>query len=247
MAGTLSCPPHFYIMERVITLFNGLRLYVDSREQPSFVPWLLADFAMLKGNKSVIEFCSGNGAASFWAINHGLQGEVTLLDNRESVLKLSEKTVSENRLTGVSFVCEDLERFSTSKKYDAVMCNPPFFAESIQSLDLDQRAIRHESGTMMDLVCEKASKALKQKGHFYVCHIPTRTIELLLTLEKYHLKAKKMRLCRNTKDSTPFLILLDAMYMGGEGLQILPDLIVKDQNGEDTEEIRRIMKGKPYG
>ena len=241
-AGTKQCPPDFFIMEQQITLLNGLRMYVDSREQPSFVPWLLADFAALKGNKSVIEFCSGNGAASFWTIDRGFQGEITLLDNRLSVLKLAEKTVQENGISGVSFLCGDLEDFSTSKKYDAVLCNPPFFVETIQSRDFDQRAIRHESGGMMELVCEKASKTLKQKGHLYICHIPTRSAELLLTLDKYHLVAKKARVCRNTHESTPFLMLIDAVYMGGNGLQILPDFIVKKENGEETDEMKRVLE-----
>ena len=34
----------------------------------------------------------------------------------------------------------------------------------------------------------------------------------------------------------------DAVYMGGNGLQILPDFIVKKENGEETDEMKRVLE-----
>ncbi|MBR0343546.1 MAG: methyltransferase [Oscillospiraceae bacterium] len=230
-------------MELINTkLKNGLTLYAEDLEKPSIVPWLLGSFSALNGKKSLLELCSGNGAASFWCVNNGLYGRITLLDRRQNVLEVAQETIKQNRLQNIECVCTSVEDFRSSRKYDAVLCNPPFFAERSVSKDENLKAIRHEGSLTLDVLCGAVSKAIRQKGHFYLCHTPSRLIEIITTLNDYKFEIKRIRFCRHTSTSAPFLVLIDAVYLGGKGLTVMPDFIVQDQSGVYTDEMSSLCE-----
>ena len=223
-------------------LKNGLYIYSDSSEQPSIVPWLLGSFSSLTGNKSVLEMCAGSGAASFWCIDRGLRGNVVLLDKRENALDIAKKTIEMNNLNNVECVCIPLEDYQTFHKYDAVLCNPPFFSEISISKNEDQRAIRHEGQLTLEVLCESVSKTIKQKGHFYLCHTPSRLTDIILALNKSRFEIKRIRFCRHMVNNMPFLVLIDSVFLGGKGVSVLPDLIVMDESGSYSEEMKSICE-----
>ena len=225
-----------------IKLKNGLILFADDTEQPSIVPWLLGSFSSLTRQKAVLEMCSGNGAASFWCVDNGFSGKITLLDCRENALFCAQKTIEENDISNIECVYGNIEEYRSSKKFDAVICNPPFFSESSVSKDADLRAIRHERGLTLELLCEAVTRSLKQKGHFYLCHTPSRLTEVILALHERKFEVKQIRFCRHTALSLPFLVLLDAVYLGGKGITVLPDFIVQDNSGEYTSEMNSLIE-----
>ena len=225
-----------------IKLKNGTIIFTDSSEQPSIVPWLLASFASLTGKKSVLELCSGIGASSFWSIDRGLAGKVTLLDIREKAISIAEETIRYNSIKNVECICSEVEGFRSSSKYDAIICNPPFFSEVSVSKSEDKRAIRHEGSLSLDVLCETASKCIKQKGHFYICHTPTRLVEVLMALYNNRFEPKNIRICRHASSQNPFLVMIDSIYLGGKGVNILPDFIVYDDSGSYTEEMRSLCE-----
>ena len=225
-------------MELINTkLKNGLTLFVDDPEKPSIVPWLLGSFSALNGKKSLLEMCSGNGAASFWCVDNGLYGRITLVDRRQNVLDVAQETIKQNKLQNIECVCSPVEEFRSSRKYDAVICNPPFFSEKSVSKNEDLKAIRHEGNLSLDVLCGSVSKAIRQKGHFYLCHTPARLIEIIITLNNYKFEIKRIRFCRHTSTSAPFLVLIDAVYLGGKGLTVMPDFIVQDESGVYSDEM----------
>lgn len=230
-------------MELISTkLKNGLLLFASKTEQPSIVPWLLGSFSSLTGKKSLLEMCSGNGAASFWCVDNGFYGNITLLDFRENALFCAQKTIEENQLNNIECICGNIEEYKPLKKYDAVLCNPPFFSENSVSKDDDLRAIRHESGLTLDLLCEAVERSIKQKGHFYLCHTPSRLIEIIMALNSARFEIKRIRFCRHIASGVPFLVLIDAVYLGGKGLTVLPDFIVQDDSGEYTAEMTSLIE-----
>lgn len=220
-----------------IKLKNGTMLLADGDEQPSIVPWLLAAFSGLTGSRSVLEMCSGNGASSFWCIDRGLTGDVALLDIRENALRIAEETADINNIDNVRCICASVEGFRSENKYDAVICNPPFFSEYSVSENEEKRAIRHEGNLSLDILCQTASKCIKQRGHFYLCHTPSRLIEVLQALSDSMFQVKRIRFCRNSVSQSPFLVLIDSIYKGGKGVNILPDFLVYDGSGSFSQEM----------
>ena len=47
---------------------------------------------------------------------------------------------------------------------------------------------------------------------------------------------------QNRRDAAPSLVLVEARKCGGEGLRVLPTLLIRDESGAETEELRRIYR-----
>ena len=126
-------------------LHNGTRVFTDSSERPSMASFMLAYFSAVKGKKKVLEMCSGSGIVSFWNYDRGFCGKTVMVDIRSDQLKLADMTASANGLD-VETVNGDASSYRSDERFDAVICNPPFYNEQDQSADPDKKAFRHENG-----------------------------------------------------------------------------------------------------
>ncbi len=222
-------------------LHNGTRVFTDSSERPSMASFMLAYFSAVKGKKKVLEMCSGSGIVSFWNYDRGFCGKTVMVDIRSDQLKLADMTASANGLD-VETVNGDASSYRSDERFDAVICNPPFFNEQDKSADPDKKAFRHENGLDPDSLFRTAALNLKQRGHLYFCHVPDRLADIFESLRNNGLEPKTIRFCRHSTDRLPFLVLVDAIFKGGKKLTVLPDLCVMDKEGNYTAEMMDICE-----
>ena len=203
--------------------------------------FILAYFSALKGSRRVLELCSGCGTVSFWNYDRGFSGKTVMVDVRRDQLSLAERTAAENGFDVTAFCCDAAE-FRDTKRFDAVICNPPFFDEQDRSADPGRNAVRHENGLDPGSLFCAAAANLKQRGHLYICHIPDRLPDIFESLRRCGFEPKTVRFCRHSAGRLPFLVLIDAIYKGGKKLTVLPDLCVLDAEGRYTEEMMDICE-----
>jgi len=91
-------------------------------------------------------------------------------------------------------------------------------------------------------VCRAAAYAVRWGGSFAIVHRPERLSELFCTLTACGLEPKRMRMTQYKNGVAPNLVLIEARRGGKPGLVIEPPLIMTDDNGAESEEIRRIYR-----
>ena len=85
-------------------------------------------------------------------------------------------------------------------------------------------------------------------GTALLCRAETRTrrqqterlAELLETLRRSGLEPKRLRLVQHDAASAPSLLLLESRRGGRPGLAVEPTLLLRDADGRETDETRRI-------
>ncbi len=222
-------------------LRNGTEMYTDSDERPSMASFMLAHFASLCGNKKVLELCSGSGVVSFWNYDRDFRGSTVMVDRRPGPLELAARTAAENGFDVLTELC-DAADYRGSARFDAVICNPPFFDERDSSRDSDRNAVRHENGLDPDRLFSAAALNIKQWGHLYICHLPDRLPDIFESMRRNGFEPKRIRFCRHSAERLPFLVLIDAIYKGGKKLTVMPDLCVFGSDGEYTDEMMGICE-----
>lgn len=82
-------------------------------------------------NIELIDICSGSGAIGL-TLNMELNiSHLTLLDIDDKALEVSKQNAYKfNILQNIEFVCADILNYTTNKKYDIVVCNPPYISEN---------------------------------------------------------------------------------------------------------------------
>lgn len=209
---------------------------------------LLSGFAKVPEGGEVVDYCTGTGiipilmsaktkAKHFTCVE--LQPESADMANRSILLNDLQE-----RLTLVEANLLDAASFIPAGSMDAVTVNPPYLKEGsgIVNPSSAKAIARHElSCSLMDILQESA-RALKSGGHFYMVHRPFRLAEILSSMQKVHLEPKRIRFVYPRVDAEPVMLLVEGMKGAGSGMVVEKPLIIYDENGQYTKELKEDYK-----
>ncbi|WP_125154560.1 tRNA1(Val) (adenine(37)-N6)-methyltransferase [Clostridium rectalis] len=207
---------------------------------------LLGNFARVKKNDSVIDLCTGTGIIPFIISGKNEVKNILGIDIQQELIDMANRTVEYNNLKGqINFINEDLTNEKAIKELnraDVVTVNPPYKLRNSGVINLDDKnAIsRHEISCNLDDVIRAAKILLKDRGKFYMVHRPERMADILCTMKKYKIEPKVIRMVQPNKDKSPNLILLEGQKNAGAFLRWEKTLYVYDEEGNYTDEIKRI-------
>lgn len=211
---------------------------------------LLSEFAKVRKRDRVCDLGSGCGAVSILLAARHPEISLCGVEIVEGAAALAKKNAAHNNIENrMQVVCADLkkcEELFEAGSFDAVVSNPPFMALSsgIKTEREELLCARMELCCTIDDVCRAASHLLKFGGSFSLVYRPSRLSDLFAALIKYNMAPKRMRLVQDTVCAEPSLVLLEARKGGGSGIKLLPTLIVKNEDGTETKEIKRIYRRK---
>lgn len=237
---------------RLDDLQNGYRIWQD----PDLFCYgidavLLAHFATMKAGDRVLDMGCGNGAVPLIMKACAPRGvSFTGIEIQEKAAALAEKSVRYNHLENeIRIVTGDLKEAPAlfgAASFSLVTCNPPYMTEHHGLLNPDEplAIARHELRCSLDEIAASASKLLVTNGRFAMIHRPFRLAEIVRTLSLHDLELKRMRLVFPYADREPTMVLLEAVRGGKPRVSVGPPLIVYQQPGIYTEEIRRIYGEK---
>ena len=233
--------------------FGGLKL-LQSEEGFRFGidAVLLADFAcrFCPDAKKVVDLGTGNGAAAFIISHKNQKASITGIDVQAKAIDLARRSRELNGLEDrmellqcdVANLSEELPHLRGTA--DAVVSNPPYVAKGAGLInDGDSKFIsRHETTAGIEEFVKAAVFLLKDRGHFFLVHRPSRMVDILFFCRKHALEPKNIRFVTPRKGAKPNIMLLHCVRGGGRELDHMPDLYVYDEEGNYSPEIIKIYE-----
>ncbi len=207
---------------------------------------LLSEFARVKKGWKVCDLGCGTGAISILLAARHDSIKIDGVEISEGAAALARKNVEHNniedRMRVWNMDLKEVSRKFSQGAFDAVVSNPPFMARNcgLATEKGELVGARMEIFCNINDVCRAASYLLKFGGLFSVVYRPERLSELISALRANGLEPKRMRLVQDTVSAEPSLFLLEAKKGGGVGVKFMPTLIIKNADGSETEEVRRI-------
>ena len=127
-------------------------------------------------------------------------------------------------------------------RFDVVTCNPPYMIGGHGIVNpADAKAIaRHEVLCTLDDVAREAAAVLVPGGRLYMVHRPFRLAELMTTMSRHGLEPKRLRMVHPQADREPNLVLIACVRGGKSGLTVEKPLILADESGETTAEVKEL-------
>ena len=217
---------------------NGFRFGIDAV--------LLADFASVRPQDSVIDLGCGNGIIPVLLAARTETCSITGLELQEESAHLAQRSVKynhlEDRIRIINGDIREAAQLFGAASFDVVVTNPPYMIGEHGIPNAEKRLLiaRHEVCCTLDQLAAESAKLLKSRGRFYMVHRPFRLAEIMRTLSAHGLEPKRMRLVHPRAGKEPNLVLIEALRGGRSGMRVDPPLFVYEQSGEYTEEILRI-------
>lgn len=210
---------------------------------------LLADFVKVKDNMKIIDFCTGNAPIPLF-LSIKTNSKIIGVELQREVFSLAKESVSINNLDGqIELINDDVNNLI--KKYetdifDLITCNPPYFKVS-SNVNINENKVkaiaRHELKLKLSDVFECAKKVLKNNGKIAMVHRTERLVDIIVLMRNANIEPKRIKFIYPFKNSESNLVLIEGAKNGKPGLKLERNLIVHEDNGDYTDEVKMIFNG----
>jgi len=230
------------ILDGNISLFQpkkGFRVSIDSILLSSSV----------KKYSNCMEFGTGSGVILIYLSKKFPNSKIIGVEKNIELVKLAEKNLSINNINNIrtKVICKDLLDKSFLKEYnnklDRIIMNPPYFISNkvIKSSNMFKASARYEID--INKWFEAAYKKLKPKGYM---NFVFRSENLDLVISKLYTAWGDIKIFPlwpkiNVKSK---LMIMQARKNAKSGVQILPGLILHNNDGSYTEVCNSILNNK---
>ncbi len=186
---------------------------------------LLGEYVNLKtDDNKIIDLCSGNLPVPL-ILNYKYKNKnlkIDAIEIQKEIYELGSETLKINKINNINYINDDINNIINYLKkstYDVVICNPPYFKNSIKNNNSIKTIARHEIKITLEDIIKISSSLLKNNKTFYMVHIPNRLDEIILYCNKFNMNVKEIYFVNNTNNE-PILVLIKAIKNSKFGLKI---------------------------
>lgn len=205
---------------------------------------LLADFVRAVGAKRGLDMGCGSGVISLLLLERLPAVTMLLVDISARAAALAERNMALNGLSPrARVVTGDLRSLRREEvgQLDFIVANPPYHpVTGKKSPDAARSAARDEGLCTLRELAEASSRLLNTGGKLFMVYPAARMAEAICELARAGLEPKRLRTVQGRVDTPPSVFLVECSRGGKHGLAVEPALILKNADGSDTDEVRRI-------
>lgn len=204
---------------------------------------LLSGFAKVKRGENALDLGTGTGIIPILLEAKTEGRHFTGLEIQETSADMAQRSVCLNDLNEkVEIVRGDIKEAADlfgKASFDVVTSNPPYMTgqHGLVNPDMPKAVARHEILCTLEDVIGQASALLKENGRFYMVHRPFRLAEIMVTMSRYRLEPKRMKLVYPFVDKEPNMVLIEGLKGGRSRVTVEKPLIVYEKPGVYTSEI----------
>lgn len=234
---------------------DGVRRYGLQVAQPadgyrfSLDALLLADFVRTADNARIIDLGTGCGIIPMILCRRFPGATVAGIDSNRSMAGLAKENVIRNGFADrIDILFEDVmsvkSQFPVSS-FDGVVANPPFRTPNSGRLSpkAGRDTARHESTAGMADFLAVAKYLAKPSGRIWFIYHPDRLIEFIRYAGEQKLAVLRLRMVHGSSNAPAKMFLAELAKARKGTIDILPPLIVHDDQGDYTPEVSQILSG----
>ncbi len=223
---------------RLLQKKTGFRFGMDSV--------LLADFAAVRKDDTVVDFGTGTGILPLLLIGREKGRTFTAIEIQQEYCEMASRTMVLNHLEDrVSVVCGDAGdayRFMEPCSVDAVICNPPYGIRgaALTSPFADRATARNQEEDTLSRFFTAAFRILRGKGKFSMVYPAPQMLQAMELMHKFHLEPKRFQMVYPQENKPANLVLIEGVKDAKPMLQPMAPLIIYDSNMHLTNRLKSI-------
>jgi len=205
---------------------------------------LLSGFVSVKNGARVLDLGTGTGIIPLLLSAKTPAEYIAGIEIQPEIADMAMRSVRGNGLEDkIEIIQGDLKKAREILKpasFDAVVTNPPYMRTGSGLINPEQgKAIaRHEISCTLQDVLTSAATMLKPNGDFFMVNRPDRLADAIEGMRKVKIEPKLLRFVSPRYSSAPNLFLVKGLKNGNPGLKILPNLVIYNEDGQYTDEVK---------
>ena len=187
---------------------------------------LLLNFIRLKNYENIIDLGTGSGIIPLLLFGKKKGLSIYGVEIQKDLADMARRSVELNKLqNGITIIQEDFRNLKNNFKnqqFDVVVSNPPYISMGQGKINpsINKAIARHEiKGDLEDMI-SVSNYLLKNKGRIYLIYRSAKLIKLVITLKRYGIEPKVIKLIHPRPGENANLVLLEGIKSGKEELKI---------------------------
>lgn len=205
---------------------------------------LLANFGRARKNDVYVDLCSGSSVVAILFLCKNNLSKGFAVEIQEQLAEMAERSIKLNGLEDkIKVINSDLKNSAEIfgfETVDVVTVNPPYNKMGEMSETSEIAIATHEVKTSLKDILQTASKILKYGGKLFMVHRADRLADIIFELKSNKLEPKVLRVVYPKQTKAPNLVLIEAKKGAKSGLIIENPLILNNEDGTETEELKKI-------
>lgn len=121
--------------------------------------------AWAQGGKRVLDIGTGTGLIALMMAQRFPEAHVDAIDIDADAASQAEDNARRSPFADrVAVRCVSLQEYVAEREYDSIVCNPPFFTQSLQSPDSKRTLARHSIALPFDDLFRHARRLMSENG-----------------------------------------------------------------------------------
>lgn len=217
---------------------------------------LLGNFVTINSTtKRMLEVGTNNGALSIFVSERSKKLEIDAIEIQKDALKIAKKNLKLNKKEDqINLIHADFNEYwkaqnkSQAKKYDVIVCNPPFYKKEAQARKEGNESVyiaTHEVALNLEQLIAGSAKLLKQKGYLAIVEPTERLVDIFELMRKYNFEPKRVQMIHPRVNSKSNLVLVEARFQVGYGTNFLPNIYLHPEDVKDhvyRDEVKELYK-----
>ncbi|MDR2034723.1 MAG: methyltransferase [Helicobacteraceae bacterium] len=212
---------------------NGYRYNTDS-----ILLYRFASQKRLKG--SLLDVGCGCGIVGL-LLTRDFGTELSGVDIQEEMVAYAIENGALNNIKA-RFFAQDFRAFDRGEKYDAIVCNPPFYsAKTAHSRNLSLKIARNADALSIADFLRQAGRLLKSNGELFFCYDASELSAIFQTLERLRWRTRTIQFAHRTQRDAARLVFIGAKKSSVKAVKVLPPIFMRDDIGI-SDDMREIAK-----
>lgn len=207
---------------------------------------LLSDFVRAEAQATVADFGTGTGILPLLMWGRGKGQRFEAFEIQREMADMARRSVALNGLSARIRVheasVEEAPSLLSPGSVDVIVCNPPYGmpGATLHNPGLSKDLARHQDPRGLKPWFTAAYRLLRGRGRMALIYPAPMMLSLMNDLSRAALIPKRFRLIYPRVDKPANLVLVEAVKDARPTLQPEPPLIVYEQDGTMTLELRKI-------
>lgn len=207
---------------------------------------LLSDFVRAEAQATVADFGTGTGILPLLMWGRGKGQRFEAFEIQREMADMARRSVALNGLSARIRVheasVEEAPSLLAPGSVDVIVCNPPYGmpGATLHNPGLSKDLARHQDPRGLKPWFTAAYRLLRGRGRMALIYPAPMMLSLMNDLSRAALIPKRFRLIYPRVDKPANLVLVEAVKDARPTLQPEPPLIVYQQDGTMTPELRKI-------
>lgn len=233
---------------------NNLFIYQDKEMfNYSVDTILLANLTTLnRKTKDILEIGTNNCALSIFLSQRSDDLKIDALEIQKEAIELAKYNLKINKLNNqINLIHDDFNLWwkkhikKQGKKYDVIICNPPFYRKETKSKKNVSAALlkaTHEISINLNQIIEGSSRIIEQKGYLSLIIPPERIVDCFCSMRKFNFEPKRVIMIHPRINQKAILCFVEARFQTGFGTKFEPNIYLHPEDESKHEYLDNVIK-----